>query len=169
MLYSQPLATRFGTDLVSHIKSGLWNKLDIAVAWVRVSGLNHLKPALEAYLKAGIAKFELDLPPLDQQRRIVEILWAIDNHNLLRKAALDSLQELHKTKLDFACSAPNDRRMLGEVVTYASDGPFGSKLKTEHYAESGARVIRLQNIGELVAQSQRDAKAMLDSFLNTMF
>lgn len=28
-----------------------------------------------------------------------------------------------------------------------ADGPFGSKLKTEHYALEGARVIRLQNIG----------------------
>jgi type I restriction enzyme S subunit len=29
-----------------------------------------------------------------------------------------------------------------------TDGPFGSKLKTEHYTESGPRVVRLQNIGE---------------------
>jgi type I restriction enzyme S subunit len=37
---------------------------------------------------------------------------------------------------------------LGEIVSYASDGPFGSKLKTEHYAPAGARVVRLQNIGD---------------------
>lgn len=29
-----------------------------------------------------------------------------------------------------------------------TDGPFGSNLKTEHYRESGPRVIRLQNIGD---------------------
>jgi len=29
-----------------------------------------------------------------------------------------------------------------------TDGPFGSKLKTEHYTDHGARVIRLQNIGD---------------------
>jgi type I restriction enzyme, S subunit len=29
-----------------------------------------------------------------------------------------------------------------------TDGPFGSNLKTEHYRESGGRVIRLQNIGD---------------------
>jgi type I restriction enzyme S subunit len=29
-----------------------------------------------------------------------------------------------------------------------TDGPFGSKLKTSHYTDSGPRVIRLQNIGE---------------------
>ena len=29
-----------------------------------------------------------------------------------------------------------------------TDGPFGSNLKTEHYTESGPRVVRLQNIGD---------------------
>lgn len=29
-----------------------------------------------------------------------------------------------------------------------TDGPFGSNLKSEHYQESGPRVIRLQNIGD---------------------
>jgi hypothetical protein len=29
-----------------------------------------------------------------------------------------------------------------------TDGPFGSKLKTEHYTRSGPRVIRLTNIGD---------------------
>lgn len=41
-------------------------------------------------------------------------------------------------------------RRLGDLVAQPdglADGPFGSKLKTEHYAASGARVIRLQNIG----------------------
>ena len=37
-----------------------------------------------------------------------------------------------------------------------TDGPFGSKLKTEHYTDRGPRVIRLQNIGDGVFQ---DAKA----------
>jgi len=32
-------------------------------------------------------------------------------------------------------------------VNAITDGPFGSKLKTEHYTASGPRVIRLQNIG----------------------
>jgi len=53
MLYSQPLATRFGTDLIGHIESGVWKRLDIAVAWVRASGMAHLEPSLIAFLKAG--------------------------------------------------------------------------------------------------------------------
>jgi len=35
---------------------------------------------------------------------------------------------------------------LGRVTASKCDGPFGSGLKSEHYTEQGARVIRLQNI-----------------------
>lgn len=53
MFYNQPLSTRFGTDFISHISSGTWNSIDIAVAWIRASGIAHLAPALTAFLKAG--------------------------------------------------------------------------------------------------------------------
>src|SRR5438552_2778431 len=35
---------------------------------------------------------------------------------------------------------------LGRVTLDRCDGPFGSGLKSEHYTDSGVRVIRLQNI-----------------------
>lgn len=53
MFYSQPLSTRFGTNLVDILRSGVWTGLDIAVAWVRASGIVHLEPALCGFLKAG--------------------------------------------------------------------------------------------------------------------
>ncbi|MCU7931380.1 MAG: restriction endonuclease subunit S [Candidatus Thiodiazotropha sp. (ex Codakia rugifera)] len=38
-------------------------------------------------------------------------------------------------------------KQLGDLVIKADDGPFGSKLKTEHYIDTpGTRVVRLQNI-----------------------
>jgi type I restriction enzyme S subunit len=36
---------------------------------------------------------------------------------------------------------------LRRYVRSASDGPFGSALKSEHYVDDGARVIRLGNVG----------------------
>ena len=36
---------------------------------------------------------------------------------------------------------------LGHLTISRCDGPFGSGLKSEHYTESGVRVVRLQNIG----------------------
>jgi len=97
---------------------------------------------------SSLASYEFALPPLDQQRRIAEILWALDEAKVQRETLLNSLWAFHKATLDATCSLNGKRRPLGELVFSASDGPFGSKLKTEHYADCGARVIRLQNIGE---------------------
>ena len=35
---------------------------------------------------------------------------------------------------------------LGKLAISRCDGPFGSSLKSEHYVDSGVRVVRLQNI-----------------------
>ena len=48
---------------------------------------------------------------------------------------------------------------LRRFVADACDGPFGSAIKTENYAEAGARVIRLGNIG--TGQWRDESKAFL--------
>jgi type I restriction enzyme S subunit len=37
-------------------------------------------------------------------------------------------------------------KSLNRITTEKRDGPFGSGLKSEHYTDSGVRVVRLQNI-----------------------
>lgn len=44
-----------------------------------------------------------------------------------------------------------------------TDGPFGSKLASRHYTSSGARVIRLQNIGDCIFNDEH-AYISLDYF-----
>ncbi|MDG6249441.1 restriction endonuclease subunit S [Methanocalculus sp.] len=39
-------------------------------------------------------------------------------------------------------------QVSGIEANSITDGPFGSNLKTEHYTDSGPRVIRLQNLGD---------------------
>ncbi|MGH2510417.1 MAG: phospholipase D-like domain-containing protein, partial [Ktedonobacteraceae bacterium] len=58
MLYNQPLAIRFGTELLQHINQmdnidPFWDKLNIAVAWVRASGMKHLSACLADFLERG--------------------------------------------------------------------------------------------------------------------
>ena len=53
MFYNQPLAHRFGTALASDIESGKWNRIEIAVAWVRRSGTRHLEPSFKKFLGRG--------------------------------------------------------------------------------------------------------------------
>lgn len=53
MFYNQPLAHRFGKALADDIQSGLWNRLEFAVAWVRRSGTQHLGPSVQKFLRGG--------------------------------------------------------------------------------------------------------------------
>lgn len=58
MFYNQPLATRFGTELLRHIDEvdqidPFWDSLDIAVAWVRASGMAYLSDRLSIFLQNG--------------------------------------------------------------------------------------------------------------------
>jgi type I restriction enzyme, S subunit len=102
---------------------------------------------------AYVAKIPILLPPLAEQRRIAEVLDWVDALRAKRRTALAQLDELTQSIfLDmFGDPASNPSRFpvrpLGDVATKFSDGPFGSNLKTEHYASSGVRVVRLQNIG----------------------
>ena len=52
-LFNQPLAHRFGISLQQMIESGEWHVLEVAVAWARRSGTQHVLPALTAFLTAG--------------------------------------------------------------------------------------------------------------------
>ena len=58
MLYNQPLAVRFGTELLRHVDQvdevdPFWDTLDIAVAWVRASGMAYLSDRLAHFLRHG--------------------------------------------------------------------------------------------------------------------
>ena len=53
MLYSQPIAHRFGFSLVNDIESNNWSHIEFAVAWVRHSGIQHLEPSLRGFLQNG--------------------------------------------------------------------------------------------------------------------
>lgn len=58
MFYNQPLAVRFGTELLRNIGQlneidPYWDTLDIAVAWVRASGMAYLSDRLANFLQRG--------------------------------------------------------------------------------------------------------------------
>ncbi|MCU1313971.1 MAG: hypothetical protein JWM54_1728 [Acidobacteriaceae bacterium] len=56
MFYNQPLATRFGTELLQQVDPSIapyWDTLDIAVAWVRASGMFHLNDRFTDFLRHG--------------------------------------------------------------------------------------------------------------------
>ena len=122
-----------------------------------------------------VKKLIIPLPPLDDQKRIVKILDKADTLRENRKQTISLLDEyLKSTFLEmFGDPVKNPKGWktdrLNNICHRLSDGPFGSKLKSEHYVEKGVRVIRLQNIG--VNKFKDDNKAYIsesyyDSDLN---
>lgn len=53
MFYNQPLAHRFGKELASEIEGSKWSRIEIAVAWVRHSGMQHLNSSFRLFLERG--------------------------------------------------------------------------------------------------------------------
>lgn len=114
------------------------------------------------YLKGHL----IPLPPLSEQRRIVEkvdgltlrtarareelgrvpTLIARYRRQILALAAEGILTSNWRVEND----APKWRlTSVAEVAETTFDGPFGSNLKSADYVESGVRVVRLENIGSL--------------------
>ena len=57
-VYNQTVATRFGVELNDLLANDYWSRFDVAVAWVRRSGLRHVVPALIEFLhRGGVIRF----------------------------------------------------------------------------------------------------------------
>ena len=112
----------------------------------------------------ALKDFEFPLPPLDEQKRIAEILWAADETVNAFTSSLSVVQQSRNALLNELAAKEHPQMPLGQVLTYASDGPFGSKLKTEHYSDSGAIVVRLQNISPLRYDDSDKAYIPIDYF-----
>jgi len=53
LFYNQPLAHRFGSALTGDVESGKWTCIEMAVAWVRRSGTQHLEQSFKKFLGEG--------------------------------------------------------------------------------------------------------------------
>lgn len=98
-----------------------------------------------------IAKFEFDLPPLDQQRRIAEILWAVDEAEQSFAVLVENVGLTRTAKFDGLIPFPgnSDRSVrfvrLDEVASMQNGRPFPSS-EYQEAATPGVRLIRPGNL-----------------------
>ncbi len=101
--------------------------------------------------RSELAKLEFSLPPLEEQRRIAEILDTIDETIQATERVIAKLVTA-RTALTHTLlgGAPVKRSIrLGELALSSVDGPFGSGLTSAHYVDGpGVRVVRLSNLGD---------------------
>ena len=98
--------------------------------------------------------YEFDLPDEEELEKFADLLWAANDTRESYQALLRQTDELVKSQFIELFGDPilNEKgwpsKSIKESAVRLSDGPFGSNLKSDHYSETGVRVIRLQNICE---------------------
>ena len=120
----------------------------------------------------AMREYEIPLPPLPEQQLIVskieELLSDLENGKQQLLTAQQQLKVYRQSLLKWAFEGkltnknvkdgelPKGWKVdeLRNVVEKISDGPFGSNLKSVDYIDKGIRVIRLENIGELVFRDE---------------
>ncbi|WP_373090199.1 phospholipase D-like domain-containing protein, partial [Sneathiella sp.] len=86
MFYNQPLSIRFGTELLNHVdeRNGIepfWDSLDVAVAWVRASGVSHLEDSFTRFLaNGGQLSFIVGIDLLNTTKEGLKALLDLEAH-----------------------------------------------------------------------------------------
>ena len=134
-----------------------WDKLSQGSTFTAVSG-------------SDIKNIKIPLPPLKEQEKIADVLSTADEKidaielqiqkaETLKKGLLQKLLSEGIGHSEFKASELGKIPVGWEVIPFLeladkkikysfTGGPFGSDLKSEHYTDSGVRVIQLQNIGD---------------------
>ena len=116
--------------------------------------VQHAKGSLTRRIKwRELASFEFGLPPLDQQRRIAEILWAVEEATQSHHRIKASLRQLWETKCHAHFSSKQTPKiLLGELATAGivelQTGPFGTVLSTSSYQKAGVPVVDPTNMDD---------------------
>jgi type I restriction enzyme S subunit len=99
----------------------------------------------------SLANFEFDLPPLDQQRLIAEILWAVDDHIVCQKINHGVFEKFYAAFADDRLYGSQCvRTTLGSLVQSGKldiqTGPFGTVLQASSYVKVGTPIINPVNM-----------------------
>ncbi|MDX3315846.1 restriction endonuclease subunit S [Streptomyces sp. ME03-5684b] len=118
-----------------------------------------------------IEQLRVPVPPLGEQRRIIDFLDAetarIDALAAMRECQVSLLEErLMSTwsKVIDEDARDSNWAPIRRFLTGITDGPFGSALTSSHYSDEGARVIRLGNLGRAEFRNHDHAYIPLEYF-----
>lgn len=100
-----------------------------------------------------LSQYEFDLPPLDEQRRIAEVLWAAEELIECHNANLADLRAILKALVSEATATDKHAfTRIGDIGQAGRQtvqvGPFGSSLASKRFVLSGTPVLKINNINE---------------------
>ena len=100
---------------------------------------------------SSLSDFKLDLPPVDQQRRIVELLWAVDSAKVDKEALLSDFRMAYDafTARQFSLDS-HSSIALAELTRRGEldiqTGPFGTVLQASSYVKRGTPIVNPVNM-----------------------
>jgi len=89
-----------------------------------------------------LANYEFLLPPVDEQRRIADLLWAADDAITKQDELISQALITKKSFIDKIFS----NNELKEIGDYAESVTSGSRWWAKHYSDSGDIFIRVANL-----------------------
>lgn len=100
-----------------------------------------------------LGRLTLWLPPLPEQKRIVDLISSVDSYLESLRTALASSVSARKSALESQLESLNETSPVFRLEELCAsgksaivDGPFGANLKREDYLEQGIPVLKIQNI-----------------------
>lgn len=149
-----------------------WLRSEDGAAFVRTLTRGAVR---ERMLFRRLAAADIEVPPYEFQLSFAHAIDFVKRARVAAAAQLDAAKAVPAAHLRAIFNSPEaqrwPRKCLGDLThdeDAFSDGPFGSNLKTEHYSSSGARVVRLQNIGRGVFLDQDKTFIRMDHYVNLL-
>jgi len=95
----------------------------------------------------------ITLPPLDEQRRIVDLVAAVDDAVHAAEAEANGTLDLLRAALDVHLDKAESMRSVSDIALQPRGlvgGPFGSSLVSADYRDTGVPIIRGTNMPDLL-------------------
>lgn len=115
-----------------------------------------------------LANFEFDLPPLDEQKRIADLLWAVERHRLGLLEEVERVADVSAEWLSQQFLATQESEMLAGCVASSAYGPrFSNSLYSEAADYRLLRTTDMDAVGNVnySTMPRADLDASYDSHL----
>lgn len=100
--------------------------------------------------RKAFERFEFVLPPLDEQRRIAEVLWSVDDVIAANAALLESVKATKQGTMEAVLSGGFDEvrleTLLADTRYPMRSGPFGSALLKSELQPDGIPFLGIDNV-----------------------
>jgi len=109
-----------------------------------------------------LKSYEFELPDMDKQRVLAELLWAMDDTKKSYQQLIAATDELVKSQfIEITQSGDRTPTRMGDIATYVN----GYAFKPQDWSFEGVPIIRIQNLNDASADFNRFAGEIDEKYL----